>query len=139
MSLVTATPYRAAPVKPPITIEAVPIFGMGRFEAYDPEDPMWLIVLATQHSDFETNSKFYLPAATEENYFYYMAPEAFGDATFTFNGFNGGWDGANWPLDDMGTEYGPAKVQYAGITWNMYRTDWPGGLEGYYSVRFANV
>ena len=137
--IVHTTPYRAPPIKEPIVIEAIPVFGMGRFEEYNPEDPMWPIVFATQHHDFQTNPKFFLPQASDEDYFYYMAPNAFGKATFTFMGFNGGWDGASWPLDDMAGTYGPVELEYGGITWDIYRTDWPGGMEGYYSVSFANV
>ncbi len=137
--IVHTTPYRAPVVKPPIVIEGIPRYGMGRLEEYNPRDPMFYIVFGTQHTDFKDNPKFTLPAAVDGNYFYYMAPASFGAATFTFMGFNGGWDGASWPLDDMGDEFGPVEIEIDGVLWHIYRTDWPDSIGGDYSVRFANV
>ena len=137
--IVSATPYRAPVLKPPVVVDAVPRFGMGRLESYDTESPMFLIALASEHSDFQTNPKFYLPDAAGEDYYYYMSPVEFGKATFVFSGFTGGWDGATWPLDDMGDTYGPVEITFGGRQWLFYRTDWPGGMGGTYTVGFENL
>ena len=138
MSLVCAAPYRAPVVKPPVEIEAVPRYGMGRFETYDETSPMFDIIMATQHNDF-LEGRFVMPQAVEDDYYYYMSPVEFGKASFRFSGFTGGWDGASWPLDDMGEEYGPVVISYGGRDWNMYRTDWPGSMGGQFTVSFENV
>lgn len=133
------TPYRAAVVKPPVVVDAVPRYGMGRLETYDTTAPIFLICMATEHDDFQQNPKFTLPVATDYDYYYYMSPVEFGEATFAHSGFTGGWDGASWPLDDMGEVYGPVVIEFGGRNWNMYRTDWPGNMGGTYTVRFADI
>lgn len=138
MSITCTTPYRAPIVKPPLEIDLLPYYGLGRLEEYDPEDKHFWIVFGTQHKDYQ-QQKFILPTAEEYDYYYYMAPVEYGAATFTYNGLMGGWDGASWPLDDMGEVYGPVEIEIQGHKWNLWRSDWPGNMGGVYSVRFENA
>ncbi len=137
--IVSATPYRAVRPKEPVQVDAAPLYGIGRLENYDTTAPMFRIALATEHTEFQTNPKFFLPEAEYSEYYYYMSPVEFGEATFVYNGFTGGWDGASWPLDDMSDVYGPVEITYQGRQWNLYRSDWPGNIGGTYIVRFENV
>lgn len=138
MSISCTTPYKAPPQKPEIEISLIPRYGVGRLEKYDTDDQMFWITFNTEHTDFHLKT-FYLPQAEYYDYFYYMAPVEFGAATFKFSGLVGGWDGASWPLDDMGDVYGPVQITINGRDWNIWRTDWPGNMEGFYSVEFQNV
>lgn len=138
MSLVSCTAYRAKPEKPPIGDLPLPRYGMGRLEVYDPTSMNFRIVFASEHTDYREYPQFVLPTARDWDYYYYMAPADLGAATFQFSGFIGGWDGASWPLDDMGEGYGPVQIDIDGITWNIWRTDWPGNMGGTFIVTFAN-
>ena len=138
MSLIITTPYRAPIVKPPIEATALPRFGLGRAEDVTNMQVMD-IILGTEHSDPLNSPQFFLPAIGEMDYYYYASPVAYGLATFRDpSGFQGGFDGASWPLDDVGEEYGPLAFLYHGEPWYLYRTDFPSGPGGTYSVTFAN-
>lgn len=58
-----------------------------------------------------------------------LSPVGAGEVTFFDMGANleGGWGGASWPKDDIGTSFGPVvlKRTNGGVEsdWNMYRTD----------------
>lgn len=138
MSMLCASPYRAPKIKPPIETDLWPRFGLGRLDSYD-NQAMMDIALATEHEDPLNNPSFVLPAIDDSTYYYYMVPVQYGAATFRDpSGLVGGWDGASWPLDDVGDEYGPVEITYRGHQYMLYRTDFPGGRGGTFSVTFAN-
>ncbi len=138
MSMLCASPYRAPKVRPPIETDLWPRYGLGRLESYD-NQAMMDIALSTEHEDPLNNPTFVLPAIDETLYYYYIVPLAYGLATFYGpSGFAGGWDGASWPLDDVGEEYGPVEITYRGNQYLLYRTDFGGGRGGTYTVTFAN-
>ncbi|MNV29188.1 hypothetical protein D3C71_1204060 [compost metagenome] len=81
----------------------------------------------------------YLPATDENTFAYYLCPLEFGLVTFKDStGQQGGWDGASWPGDEVGDQYGPVVVRFKDRDWNLYRTDFPGGIGGTYTTGFAN-
>lgn len=61
-----------------------------------------------------------------------LTPTQSGVVTFTDvgSGLDGAWDGASWPEDDIGTQFGPIVIQrtQGGVTssWQLYRTDFDG-------------
>lgn len=138
MSLMNSTAYRAKPPRPEVDLTALPRYGMGRLETYDPTSREFNIVLATEHQEFQDFPEFQLPRAEWWDYYYYIAPAALGEATFRYSGMVGGWDGASWPLDDMSDVYGPVDIEIDGQPWRLWRSDWPGNMGGTYSVTFEN-
>lgn len=138
MSLNCTTPYRKTIPKPPIESETYPRYGIGLFDDYEDENQQNSFMTG-EHVDPEVNRSFAMPNATENLFFYYMAPLEYGEVSFKSDtGLAGGWDGASWPVDDVGEEYGPVIITYLGIQWRMYRTDFPGNLAATYTVSFAN-
>ena len=75
---------------------------------------------------------------------YFMHPIEYGVATFTdfYTKIPGGWDGAAWPLNDIGTTDGPITINVtrSGITrqYYLYRTDFDGLGVVAYQVDYAN-
>lgn len=144
MSMTCATPFRAKPPRPPVPEAAMPRFGIGRLETYDTSirdnKLNFDIVMGSELAVVEPNATFSLPNTGDNIYSYFMSPVEYGTVSFKANGgFTGGWDGASWPLDDMGDEYGPVTITYEGAEWYMYRTDWPGAAATTYTVNFSNV
>lgn len=144
MSMVCATPFRAKPPRPPVPEAPIPRYGIGRLETYDTSvrdnKLNFEIVFGSQLEVVEPNASFSLPATGTDIYSYFLSPIEYGFVTFKANGgFTGGWDGASWPLDDMGDQYGPVVVQYNGRDWYLYRTDWPDSMATTYTVNWANV
>lgn len=66
------------------------------------------------------------------NFAYFAHPSTLGTAQFvdTSSNFEGGWDGADWPPNDIGSTVGPITylVPTANGTeeWKLYRTDFDG-------------
>lgn len=138
MTMVCTTPYRAPVAKPPIDVDVWPRYGIGRIEDYAIKIQMDS-VFATEHTDPLKNPTFSLATVDEITYLYYLAPIEFGAVTFRDqSGLTGGWDGASWPLDDLGETYGPIEVMYQGRKWLLYRSDWGGNRANTYTVSFAN-
>ena len=75
-------------------------------------------------------------------YGYFMSPVSYGSATFenTANNVQGGWDGASWPQDQVGTQLGPIVIDIItnGVTlqYNLYRTDYDGTGSQTYQVTY---
>jgi hypothetical protein len=138
MTMVCATPYRPPVIKPPIETGLQPRYGVGRLETYT--NPQLLdIALSNVHENPLNLPQFTLPPIDETLYYYYACPVEYGFATFRDpSGFQGGWDGASWPVDDIGDEYGPVEITYLGAQWYVYRTDFPSAPGGTYTVTFAN-
>lgn len=138
MSLSCATPYRRVIPKPPLVVDVYPRYGAGAITDFN--DPVQMrSFLNVEHTDPQANPKFYEPDVGDETFFYYMAPVEYGAVTFRSDaGLVGGWDGASWPLDEVGDEYGPVEITYQGRRWNLYRTDFPGNPASGYTVSFAN-
>ena len=136
--IICASPYRPPVIKPPIEATLMPRYGVAWLESYDNEQ-MLDIALSAEHEDPLNFPQFVLPAIDENAFYYYASPVEYGLATFRDpNGFQGGWDGASWPVDDVGEVYGPVEITYKGAQWYIYRTDFPSGPGGTYSVTFAN-
>lgn len=141
MSIVCTTPYLPPKIREPIEVSREPMFGRGRVDPADYGDSRLLQpIFQFTHSDFLTKPTVTFPSTNFGEYLYYMAPVSYGTATFRDSfGFVGGWDGASWPLDDMGDTNGPVVVTYLGTQWNLYRTDWDGSWGGDYTITFSGV
>lgn len=138
MSMVSTTPYRKPVVKPPIETEDWPRFGVGIITDYADAAQMDSVFFGVHESPQRQPLVTYRDAP-DNMFFYYLCPTEYGAATFRdTSGLAGGFDGASWPIDDIGEEYGPVLVDYLGREWNLYRTDFPGNRGGAYSVSFAN-
>lgn len=79
---------------------------------------------------------------TTDEYGFFAYPAALGKATFTDrgNGFQGGWNGANWDLEHIATGpmNSPIVTSIEGSKWFIYRTDHPGHVGISFSVEFEN-
>jgi hypothetical protein len=138
MSMTVATPYRKKVPKPPLEVDTLPMYGLGALPA-EPSVQQYDAVFGTTQADPINDPSLYLPAVDDLTFYYYLCPPEFGAVTFKDStGQIGGWDGASWPVDDVGSEYGPILIHYKGRDWNMYRTDFPGGRGGVTTTTFAN-
>lgn len=138
MSMVSTTPYRKPVVKPPIETDVWPLYGLGSIEDYTNLADMDNTFMGV-HENPQQRPQVYFTDAPDNLFFYYLCPIEYGAVTFRDgSGLAGGFDGASWPIDDIGEEYGPVQVTYKGTEWNLYRTDFPGGRGGTYTVSFAN-
>lgn len=134
MPVVSASAYRAPK---PIDPNAEPsLYGQGRIEPDNYNDGTLSAVLNQQI--LSVNGTQFTTENAGDNYYYFLAPLKYGKVTFKANGLAGGWDGAHWPLDDIGDEYGPVVVTYLGKKYNLYRTDFNGNSATTYEVLFAN-
>lgn len=74
---------------------------------------------------------------------YLTYPVSLGLATFrdTATDFIGGWDGASWPLGDIGSVYGPIVIRRnidgTMEDWYLYRTDFDGLGEFEFEITFG--
>lgn len=75
---------------------------------------------------------------------YLCYPKAMGLATFTDTNISipGGWDGASWPENDVGSTNGPIEIQRqvgdTVSTWYLYRTDFDSLGDVSYQVEFEH-
>lgn len=143
MSIACATPYRAPVRKPPVANKTPARFGIGRLEDYD-------VSIQVKRANFDIvfgselgvqdNAAFMLPNMEGGLYGYFLSPKDFGDVSFrSSSGITGGWDGASWPLDDIGDTYGPVEITLDGQQWYLYRTDFSDNPEQTVYASFANV
>lgn len=138
MSMTVTTPYRKKVPKPPLPVTALPLYGLGAIDDYS-NVRMLDSVFQTTQTDPVNDPSLYFPEITDDLFYYYLCPVEFGAVTFRDgSGQVGGWDGASWPLDDIGEQYGPVVVEYKGKSWNLYRTDFGGGRGGVIKTSFAN-
>lgn len=138
MSMVSTTPYRKPVPRPPIETDVWPRFGIGILPDYTDIPEMDNVFMA-EHIDPQVRPQINFAAASDIMFYYYLCPVEYGACSFRdASGLAGGFDGASWPIDDIGEEYGPVLVTYKGMEWNLYRTDFPGGRGGLYTVSFAN-
>lgn len=99
---------------------ALPKYGVGPY-GVDTEAEIDLYLTETMP---DQNEGVFSQTSNAGEYLYFMSPRALGAATFVNddNGFQGGWDGATWPLDDIGGS-GPIAITYQGERWYLYRSD----------------
>lgn len=138
MSMTVTTAYRKKEPKPPLDVDTLPLYGLGSLPQ-NPTDQQLDAVFQTLQSDPVNDPSLYFPAVDDTVFYYYLCPVTFGAVTFKDStGQIGGWDGASWPLDDVGEQYGPLVITYKGSEWNLYRTDFPGNRGGVTTTTFAN-
>lgn len=139
MSMLSATAYRKPVEKPPIQTQLNPLYGTGRISPSDYTNQALIeATLTVEHLDAADTPTFNISTSGPDDYSYYAVPVEYGLASFQDQyGFTGGWDGASWELDDVGSEYVPVEITFQGAQWYLYRTDFPGG-NGDYIVSFAN-
>jgi hypothetical protein len=138
MSITCTTAYRKVIPKPPLEIDLLPLYGLGSFTDYNDATQVRSFMTAV-HTDPQANPTISFPDVNDFTFLYYMAPVEYGLVTFKdSSGIQGGWDGASWPADDVGSEYGPVIITYQDRQWYMYRTDFPGNRAMVYTVSFAN-
>jgi len=117
-------------------VSSAPRYGTGFELATDTQlNTLTAISDMAQHS-FTIN----VPAG---QYGYFASPAALGKVTFTdTNGFVGGWDGARWPVDVIGSDAGPSLVMHTvgtnDVPWYLYRTDFPALGSVTYTVSYEN-
>lgn len=134
MPVVSASAYRAPK---PVDPNAEPsLYGFGRIEPENYNNGTLSVVLNQQI--LSVNGTKFDIEDVGDNYYYFLAPKRYGRVSFKANGLSGGWDGASWPLDDIGDEYGPVEVTYLGKPYNLYRTDFNGNAAATYEVLFQN-
>lgn len=140
MSMLSATAYRKPVEKPPIPTQLNPLYGISRVSPSDyGNQGIMEVALSVEHYDAVNSPSFYVPQPEPDAYLYYAVPIEYGTATFKDPyGFTGGWDGASWELDDVGSEYGPVEITFRGTQWRLYRTDFSGMDGGNYRVSFEN-
>lgn len=109
--------------------DAKPVYGIGPVGIRTHEQ---VVQYLTNELTDERVQQFTLNAQNMGEYMYVCYPVALGLARFidTATDFDGGWDGATWPDDDIGTIFGPLTIQRTihGATseWYLYRTDFDG-------------
>lgn len=102
-------------------VSSVPRYGSG-YELYTSAHIAALTPLpSTQEETFNI-------VVNSGEYGYFAAPAALGKVTFTDAlGFEGGWDGARWPVDTISSASGPTLVMRNEggnlVPWQLYRTD----------------
>lgn len=136
---VPATPYQpAVPPKDAYTQTGTfkPLMGVAGWNAQE--------ATISTFAEIEPNSEFSIDAPGENDYGYVCYPKAMGEARFTdkVSNFEGGWDGASWPDQDVGDEYGPIEIERTvngvTLTWYLYRTDFSGIGSATYDFQVPN-
>lgn len=135
MTIVTLPLYKTPPEPPP----GVPLAAFGVRDTIPSTHNLILLALPNQHTTI-TEKVFTLDVelgASQYGWFYVRAdlsPVRFLDLATSLYG---GWDGANWPYGDIGTENGPKIVMNGSEVWHLYRTDFSGIGKRNFKVMYA--
>lgn len=125
----------SAPIEPgDCLVSGVPRYGSG-YELYTSAHIEALTPMPN------TQSGSFTLVVNSGQYGYFASPAALGEVTFTDeNDFEGGWEGARWPVGTIGSTSGPALVlrNISGefVPWYLYRTDFPALGAQQYTVTY---